>query len=128
MTTKPLQENPGRQGMEITNGVVAVYREYLGRGPETARTLLHADAVVVVLGETLTKAERRLVQDGEGEAVIALRRRFQQTMRDDLVGAVEAVLDRRVVSFMSDHTPDPDFACEVFLLEHEHGEPLSAVV
>ena len=38
-------------------------------------------------------------------------------MRGEAIAIIEEVLDRRVVSFMSDNATDPDVACEIFLLE-----------
>jgi uncharacterized protein YbcI len=49
--------------------------------------------------------------------VDTIRRKFQQTMRDDLVGGIELLTGRRVVSFLSDHNAKTDHAAEVFLLD-----------
>jgi hypothetical protein len=38
-------------------------------------------------------------------------------MRDDLVGAVEQITERKVIAFMSDNHIDPDIAIESFVLE-----------
>ena len=65
----------------------------------------------------MTTAERRLAESGEEEFVLDMRHRFQRTMRDDLVAAVENLADRKVVAFMSDSTIDPDMALETFVLE-----------
>jgi uncharacterized protein YbcI len=65
----------------------------------------------------MTKAERRLSQEGEGELVVTVRRRFQRTMRDDLVGGIELLTGRKVVSFLSDHDDAADMAAEVFVLD-----------
>src|SRR5215216_6467337 len=89
----------GRMASAISNAVVSIFADYLGRGPTRARTSFGRDLVVVVLEETLTKAERRLVSDGEGETVVNARRTFQRTMRTDLVEAVERLTGRAVVAF-----------------------------
>ena len=65
----------------------------------------------------MTKAERRLVQAGEDELVVTIRRRFQTTMRDDLVQGVEVLTGRKVISFLSDHNARTDHASEVFVLD-----------
>lgn len=39
-------------------------------------------------------------------------------MRNDLVAAVEELLGRRVIAFLSDNHIDPDVAIESFVLEH----------
>jgi hypothetical protein len=48
--------------------------------------------------------------------VLAMRRAFQDTMRDDLIAAVESLTKRTVEAFLSDNLYDPDVAVEIFLL------------
>src|SRR3712207_6536451 len=92
----PVEERPssGRTGSAISNALVSLFADYLGRGPTRARTSIGRDVVTVVLEETLTKAERRLAAEGEAQSVIETRRVFQRTMRDDLVSAVERLTGR----------------------------------
>jgi len=54
--------------------------------------------------------------EGDAEFVLDIRRKFQKTMRDDLVAAVEELRARKVVAFMSDNTIEPDMALESFVL------------
>jgi uncharacterized protein YbcI len=111
----------GSVATEISNAVVRAYAEYLGRGPTKARTVLGADLVSVVLEDTFTRAERKLVENGEERLVVDTRRVVQGTMRDDLVAAVEKLTGRKVVAFLSDQQADPDFAIESFVLEPRAG-------
>jgi uncharacterized protein YbcI len=71
----------------------------------------------VVLEDTLTKAERSLIDGGQAEVVLEMRRALQGAMRDALVEAVESLSGRRVIAFLSDHQAEPDFAVESFVLE-----------
>jgi uncharacterized protein YbcI len=96
---------------------VRLLRDYTGRGPTQAYTTITETHVVVVLRDALLKAERSLVQDGHSDAVIDMRRRFQRTMKDALVAAVEEHSHREVLAFLSDHHIDPDIAVEVFILK-----------
>src|SRR4051812_35194526 len=105
----------------LSNAVVSLYREYTGRGPTQVRTTIRDDVVVVLLRDLLTKAEIRLVEDGEADMVLTLRERYQRTMKDDLISAVEEELDRSVIGFMSGNQLNPDMACEVFVLAAEDG-------
>jgi uncharacterized protein YbcI len=113
----------GQLNAAISNALVRIQREYFGRGPTKARASVRDDMVVAVMEDTLTKAERSLVAAGRHEEVINTRRSFQQTMRADVVAAVQALTGRRVVAFMSDTHIDPDLACEVILLEPESPDP-----
>ncbi len=103
----------------ISDAAVRLLREYTGRGPTGARTTINHDSVMIVLRDTLTKGERKLVEHGKADRVTQLRHDFQMVMRDDLVGAVESTLHRKVIAFMSTNHVNPDLAVEVFVLEPE---------
>jgi uncharacterized protein YbcI len=106
----------------ISRHVVRLFSEYTGRGPTKARTAISDNVIVCVTHDTLTKGERRLVADGESALVVSIRRTFQQTMREDLVSGIELLTGRKVLSFMSDHDADHDYAAEVFVLDAAPGE------
>ena len=102
---------------EINNGEVRVVREYTGRGPTKVRSVIDHSSVTILMSDTLTLGERRLVETGKSDSVLRTRHDLQLAMRDDLVKLVEDTLDRKVVAFMSDNHIDPDMAVEVFVLE-----------
>jgi uncharacterized protein YbcI len=113
-----LQPSPtGSAAAAISNAAVRLLHEYTGRGPTKAKTIIGRDVVVIVLADTMTKAEHTLVAQGQGDFVLDMRHRFQLAMREDLVAAVELNTERTVVAFMSDNHVDPDMAAEVFVLE-----------
>jgi uncharacterized protein YbcI len=105
----------------ISTAVVQLLHEYTGRGPTKAKTSINEDVVTVLLADTLTKGERKLVDNGLSERVLQLRHDYQLTMRDELVAIVERQLDRTVIAFMSQNHIDPDLAVEVFILEPAEG-------
>jgi uncharacterized protein YbcI len=109
----------GAVSAALSNAVVGLVREYTGRGPTRARASISRDLVSVVMADTLTKAERRLVERGKSDLVLQIRHEFQRTMRDDLVAAVEKITERKVIAFMSDNHIDPDMAVETFVLQPE---------
>jgi uncharacterized protein YbcI len=106
----------------LSNAVVRIVHDYTGRGPTTARTSIRDDVVVVVLQETLLKAEHSLIDAGKGDLVVEMRRSFQQTMREDFAAAVETLTERTVIAFMSDSQLEPDYSVEVFVLAPEHSK------
>lgn len=54
-----------------------------------------------------------------------MRRAFQDTMSEELTGAVERLTGRKVVAFMSHNHVDPDLAAELFVLESRtNGHPI----
>jgi uncharacterized protein YbcI len=98
---------------------VKIVHEYTGRGPTKARTTLRDHVVVVMLQETLLKAEHSLIRDGKAELVIEMRRSFQQTMREAMSAAVTQATGREVIAFMSDSHLEPDYSTELFVLAPE---------
>jgi uncharacterized protein YbcI len=102
---------------EISRRSVQLLRQYTGRGPTKARTVINHDSVMILLGDTLTTGERVLAENGKADHVIETRHQFQGVMRDDLVGLVEEATGRKVIAFMSDNHIDPDYGAEVFVLE-----------
>jgi uncharacterized protein YbcI len=116
-TTGIDERTPGSLSAAISRMIVRLFAEYTGRGPTKARTTIRDNVVVCIAEDNMTKAERRLVQEGEGELVVTVRRKFQSTMRDDLVGGIELLTGRKVVSFLSDHDGDADMAVELFVLD-----------
>jgi len=110
------QTQKGYLAAEITREVVKLLREYTGRGPTKAHTLISESLVSVVLQDTLTMGERSLVRDGEGKLVLETRRAFQQTMSAQMIAAVERHTGRRVEAFLSANHLDPDVALESFML------------
>ena len=105
----------------ISRLVVRLVADYTGRGPTKARTTIRDDTIICVTQDNMTKGERRLVDKGETDLVVTIRRKYQTTMRDDLVGGIELLTGRKVHSFMSDHDADHDYAAEVFILD---GPPI----
>ena len=101
----------------ISTAAVQLVHEYTGRGPTKGKTTIGENLVTVLLADTLTKGERKLVEKGRPDHVLELRHDFQLSMRDDFVAIVERQLDRKVIAFMSQNHIDPDLAVEVFVLE-----------
>ena len=112
----------GSLSAAISNAVVGLLHDYTGRGPTHARTTIGSDTIVVTLRESLTKAERTLASRGQAIEVLAMRRAFQNTMRDDMIAAIEALTGRTVEAFLSDNLHDPDVAVEIFLMHRNDSD------
>ena len=124
MSTPPRDDSAVQEGAargqlsaDISSAVVHLFLKHTGRGPTKARTTLDADLVVVLLQDNMTKGEKSLVHAGKAAEVLQIRRTFQETMRAELIEAVERLTKRHVVSFMSANDIDPDAAAEIFLLD-----------
>ncbi len=100
----------------ISNQMVRLVARYVGRGPTKARATLTQNLVVVTLGDTMTRAEENLVAAGEAEAVSAMRRVFQATMREEAVRTVEEILGRPVLAYLADIDTAANMAMVAFVL------------
>jgi uncharacterized protein YbcI len=102
----------------VSEGLVALVKEYYGRAPQQAKTYVNDDLVVCLLRGGFTPVEQTLREGGHGEEVIRQRMAFQDVMRERFEQVVEHATGRRVVGFMSGNQQEPDMICEVFVLTH----------
>jgi uncharacterized protein YbcI len=100
----------------ISDGIVALLKDFYGRGPTQAKTYYHDDLVVCLLRGGFTKVEQTLLEGGRGRAVIEQRMQFQEVMRERFEAVIERATGRRVIGFMSGNQQDPDMICEIFVL------------
>jgi uncharacterized protein YbcI len=107
----------GELNAALTREVVRVHSANLGRGPRRSYSFYNGHVVVAVMEGAMTRAEQNLAENGEGEAVLAMRNLFQRTMADELRQSVERLTGRRVEAFMSDNHLEPDMAVEIFVLD-----------
>jgi uncharacterized protein YbcI len=101
---------------EISDGMVALLKEYYGVGPTQAKTYYHDDLVVCVLRGGFTRVEQTLLDGDRGRAVIDQRMAFQEVMRQRFEAVIQHATERPVIGFMSGNQQDPDMICEVFVL------------
>ena len=107
---------PGDVRTAISDGLVALIKEYYGRGPDRTKTYVRDDLVVCLLRGGFTRVEQTLFQAGHADDVIRQRMAFQDVMRDRFEEVVEKATGRKVIGFMSGNQQDPDMICEVFVL------------
>ena len=100
----------------ISEGMVALLKDYYGRGPTQAKTYYQDDLVVCLLRGGFTRVEQTLLEEGHGDAVIRQRMAFQDVMRERFEKVVEDATGRKVIGFMSGNQQEPDMICEVFVL------------
>lgn len=107
----------GKLLSEITNRIVALMREHYGRGPVKAKTYVLDNLIVCALQDGLTAIEKTLIEGGEPERVLELRRDFQRLMETRYSQMVEQLTGRKVLAFLSQVHVDPDLTVELFLMD-----------
>jgi uncharacterized protein YbcI len=115
-TPKPRPRNHGDVLTAISDGLVALLKEFYGRGPTRAKSYYEDDLVVCVLRGGFTRVEQTLLEGGRTSAVIQQRMEFQDLMRDRFAAVIENATGRSVIGFMSGNQQEPDIMCEVFIL------------
>jgi uncharacterized protein YbcI len=103
---------------EISREMVRLYKEQFGRGPTKARTeFAGPNIVIVTLENSLTPAERRLVEMDEHQRLRDTRMYFQHATEAEFRETIERLLGRRVRAFISGIDTRADVSSEVFHLE-----------
>jgi uncharacterized protein YbcI len=125
---KPASPLSGELLEAVSNLVVRVYADHVGRGPTKARAYADRDLIVCVMEDTMTTAERTLVDSGKGAAVMQVRDALQETMRDELASGIEALTGRRVIAQNGTATLDPDVTSDLFILDSPEPAELRSVV
>lgn len=73
--------------------------------------------MIVFLEDIYTPVERTLIEAGQHGKVRDTRQAFQDAMTVPFSQAIEEVMGRKVIAFMSQVCFDPDMAAEIFVLE-----------
>jgi uncharacterized protein YbcI len=107
----------GRLLSEITNRIVALMREHYGRGPIKAKTYVLDNLIVCVLSDGFTAIERTMMEGGEPERVLDMRRDFQRMMKARYSEMIEELTGREVLAFLSQAHVEPDLTIEMFLMD-----------
>lgn len=106
----------------VSNAMVKLYKEQFGRGPTKARSgFAGPDTLICTLQDSLTAAERGLVELGEHQRLRDVRMFFQYASEEKFRGAVEEITGRKVWAFVSGIDTAQDVSVEVFYLESQEN-------
>ena len=112
-------QDEGRESVraEISRQMVRLYKEQFGRGPTKVKTeFAGPDTVISTLRDSLTPAEKAMVELGEHQRLRDTRTFFQHASEGEFRQTVEGILGRRVEAFVSGMDTKEDVASEVFYL------------
>jgi uncharacterized protein YbcI len=101
----------------ICSEVAGVFRRAWGRGPvRTSAYWCGPSAVVVLLENGHTDAEKTMRAAGHIQELLGGRHLLQVLIEDDLKSCVARILERPVTTMLSATRLDPDLSAEIFLL------------
>jgi uncharacterized protein YbcI len=120
MTSPQTDREPGGSlRTALANAMVAMKKQYYGKGPTGAKAWILDDYVFVAMEGGLTRNEETLLEDGKEDLVRSYRLSFQETVSETTTKAVEELTGRRVLTYHSQIVFGPTRAFEIFLLEPE---------
>jgi len=102
---------------EVSNAVVAIFRECYGRGPTKVKSYMVDDYVITIMDDLLTTVEETLVKNGKEHLVREVRLTFQEAVSDRFINAVQEVIGREVLTYHSQVTFHPARGFEIFVLK-----------
>src|SRR5438270_11098039 len=113
----PVPLEGGKLLSEVTNRIVGMMREHYGRGPIKAKTYVLDNLIVCVLSDGFIAIERTMMEGGEADRVLEMRRDFQRLMKDRYSETTEELTGRRMLAFLSQAHVEPDLTIEMFLMD-----------
>ena len=114
-------DGPLRQ--QLSNAMMALYKQYYGKGPTDCRAYLERDLVVLVLTGGYNAGEQTLFEDGKWHDVRRARLAWQDSMEERFTETIEQLTHRTVKAFMSASHQDPDVSVKLFVLDETPATP-----
>lgn len=117
LDSQPLPSAARSPLQSVADAVARHYKEQFGRGPQRCRAhFAGRDGILVILDGTMSPAERRLTDLGQGEHVRAARSALQRAVGEELAAEVAAVVGRGVLHAVNGLDVGHDVATELFVL------------
>jgi uncharacterized protein YbcI len=113
----PAGDSQGSLLSAISREMVLTMKEAYGRGPTEAKSYLVDDLLFVVMRGGALQAETTLLEAGFSDTVREFRQKFENVMAEHLVGTVEQLTDRKVLTYQSQILFDPHIVMEVFFFD-----------
>jgi uncharacterized protein YbcI len=107
----------------LSDEFVRLVKQYTGRGPAKAYTLLGHDHLVTFFRNTMTDTEQALTEHGQADFASQIRDVIHATMRTEVEAIVEKLTGRKVLVVLADHSAEPDVGLLACVLEPEAAQP-----
>ena len=101
----------------LANAMVAMKKNFYGKGPTAAKAWILDDYVFVAMEGGLTRNEETLLEAGQRDLVRTYRLAFQEVMTAAVCSEVTAIVGRKVLTYQSQIVFDPVRVFELFVLE-----------
>jgi uncharacterized protein YbcI len=110
----------------LSNEMVQAQKSFFGTEPTAAKSYIFDDLLLIVMRGGFTTAERTMLDFGHADLVRRFRQIFENEMGDALIGVVEELTGRKVLTYQSQVLFDPDIALELFVFDDTDAEDAEA--
>ena len=101
----------------ISTEMVRAQKKYFGKGPESAKSYMLDDFLLIVMRGSQTVAEKTMVEFGREDEVRAFRQTFENEMTSRLTGMIEDLTGRKVLGYQSQFLFEPEVVIEIFFFD-----------
>jgi uncharacterized protein YbcI len=101
----------------ISTEMVRAQKKYFGKGPESAKSYMLDDFLLIVMRGSQTIAEKTMVEFGREDEVRAFRQTFENEMTSRLTGMIEDLTGRKVLGYQSQFLFEPEVVIEIFFFD-----------
>ena len=101
----------------ISTEMTRAQKKYFGKGPESTRSYMLDDFLMVVMRGSQTVAEETMVEFGQKDRVREFRQQFENEMTGLLIGMVENLTGRKVLGYQSQILFEPEVVVELFFFD-----------
>jgi uncharacterized protein YbcI len=107
----------------ISTEMVRAQKKYFGKGPESTKSYMLDDFLLIVMRGSRTVAEQTMLDFGQMDLVRNFRQQFENEMTSRLTGMIEELTGRKVIGYQSQVLFTPEVVLEVFFFDRPAGEP-----
>jgi len=108
---------------EVTNTIIKIEKEFLGRGPLEAKNFFVDDMILIRLRGILTPAEVKLAESAEGKALVKqTRRELFELSRPMLHEMLYNILGCNLISMHTDMSTQTDERVVVLTVDTNLGD------
>jgi uncharacterized protein YbcI len=113
---EPVANAHGELRQQLSNAIVALFKQHAGRGPTDCRTYLEPNLIIVVMAGGYSAAERTLFEAGKWHEVRQARMAWQDSMEIRFIDTIERLTHRTVSAFLSANRQENELTVEMFVL------------
>jgi uncharacterized protein YbcI len=101
----------------ISSRMASIQKTAWGKGPISTRSYLFDDMLLIVMRDGLTVAEKTMLDFGQADLVRNFRQQFENDMTERIVGMIEELTERKVLTYQSQIMFNPHVVVEMFVFD-----------